>query len=60
MGLKFDGVAAILLTTFDETGKIDVESLHRLVKWYQGNDVSAIVVPAVASEVDKLSLFERV
>jgi dihydrodipicolinate synthase/N-acetylneuraminate lyase len=56
---NLDGIAAILLTPFDETGSIDTESLHRLVKWYQVNDVSAIVVPAVASEVDKLSLLER-
>jgi len=48
-----------LFAPVDETGKIDVESLHRLVKLYQGNGVSAIVVPVVASEVKKPSLFER-
>jgi dihydrodipicolinate synthase/N-acetylneuraminate lyase len=59
MELNFDGVAAILLTPFDESGKIDVTALHQLVRWYQANGVAAIVTPAVASEVDKLSLAER-
>ena len=59
MGLKFDGVAAILLTPFDESDRIDVSSLHQLVRWYQANGVAAIVTPAVASEVDKLSIAER-
>jgi dihydrodipicolinate synthase/N-acetylneuraminate lyase len=48
-----------LLTPFDESGDIDVVSLHQLVRWYQSNEVAAIVTPAVASEVDKLSLAER-
>ncbi len=59
MGINFDGVAAILLTPFDESGDIEVVSLHQLVRWYQSNDVAAIVTPAVASEVDKLSIAER-
>lgn len=59
MALKFDGVAGILLTPFDESGDIDVVSLHQLVRWYQSNGVAAIVTPAVASEVDKLSIAER-
>lgn len=59
MGLTFDGVAAILLTPFDESGDIDIVSLHQLVRWYQSNGVAAIVTPAVASEVDKLSIAER-
>jgi hypothetical protein len=33
MEITFDGVAAILLTPFDETGDIDVVSLHR---WLRG------------------------
>jgi dihydrodipicolinate synthase/N-acetylneuraminate lyase len=59
MELNFDGVAAILLTPFDESGDIDVTALHQLTRWYQANGVAAIVTPAVASEVDKLSLAER-
>jgi len=59
MGINFDEAAAILLTPFDESGDIDVVSLHQLVRWYQSNGVAAIVTPAVASEVDKLSLAER-
>lgn len=59
MDLKFDGVAAILLTPFDESDRIDVSSLHQLARWYQANGVAAIVTPAVASEVDKLSIAER-
>ena len=59
MKIAFDGVAAILLTPFNEAGDIDVVSLHQLVGWYQSNGVAAIVTPAVASEVDKLSLAER-
>jgi len=57
--VNFDGVVAILLTPFDENGAVDAESLQRLACWYRSNGVAAIVTPAMASEVDKLSLVER-
>lgn len=59
MVANFDGIVAILMTPFDENGAVDAESLQLLARWYQSNGVTAIVTPAMASEVDKLNLAER-
>jgi dihydrodipicolinate synthase/N-acetylneuraminate lyase len=53
------GIVPILVTPFDRDGRIDVPSLHRLVDDYGGNGAAAVVVPAVASEVDKLTPAEQ-
>jgi len=53
------GVFPIGVTPFDEEGTVDFDSFRNLVLDYLQNGVSGIVVPAVASEVDKLSPSER-
>jgi dihydrodipicolinate synthase/N-acetylneuraminate lyase len=49
----------VVVTPFERDGRIDHESLERLVEDYCANGVAGIIVPAVASEVDKLSPVER-
>jgi 4-hydroxy-tetrahydrodipicolinate synthase len=53
------GIVPIVVTPFDRDDQVDVPSLHRLVEDYCANGVAAIVVPAVASEVDKLTPAEQ-
>ena len=49
----------IVVTPFTEDDKIDVESLHREIEAGIADGVSAFIVPAVASEVGKLTDTER-
>lgn len=53
------GVVATVLTPFTKTERIDHRSLHHLIDLYADNGVQGILVPVVASEVDKLSHEER-
>ncbi len=53
------GVVPTVLTPFNEDLSIDFESLRRLIDDYAHNGVQGILVPVVASEVDKLSIQER-
>lgn len=57
--VDLQGIVPIVVTPFDATNQIDVLSLHRLIDDYCCNAVAGTVVPAVASEVDKLTPDER-
>jgi 4-hydroxy-tetrahydrodipicolinate synthase len=59
LSLDIAGIVPIVVTPFDAAGQVDVPALHRLVDDYCRNGVTGVVVPAVASEVDKLSEAER-
>lgn len=56
---NFRGVVATVLTPFTNGGEIDHQSLKQLLDFYADNGVKGILVPVVASEVDKLSDEER-
>ena len=53
------GIVPIINTPFDEKLNIDVPSLERLIEQSITDGIVGCIVPAVASEVDKLSLSER-
>ena len=59
MPLNIAGIVPIVVAPFDAVGQVDVPALQRLVDDYCRNGVAGVVVPAVASEVDKLSEAER-
>lgn len=54
------GIIPIAVTPFDEQDAIDFPSFENLVLDYEAGGVSGIVVPAVASEVEKLTPDERI
>ncbi|MCH2693674.1 MAG: dihydrodipicolinate synthase family protein [Acidobacteriia bacterium] len=53
------GIVPIINTPFDEKLNIDVPSLERLIEQSITDGIVGCIVPAVASEVEKLSLRER-
>ena len=53
------GIVPIVNTPFDNELKIDVPSLERMLEQNIADGISGCIVPAVASEVEKLSLPER-
>ena len=54
-----NGIIPVIVTPFLADGSIDHESLGRLVQDYCAGGIAGMIVPAVASEVDKLSGTER-
>ena len=55
----YTGVYPVLATPFDDRGKIDEESLRRLVRFVLESGADGLTVGGVASEVYKLSEPER-
>jgi 4-hydroxy-tetrahydrodipicolinate synthase len=53
------GIVPIVNTPFDEQLHIDVPSLERMLEQNIADGISGCIVPAVASEVEKLSMEER-
>jgi dihydrodipicolinate synthase/N-acetylneuraminate lyase len=53
------GIIPVVVTPFEADGRIDHGSLERLVEDYCAGGISGMIVPAVASEVEKLSEAER-
>ena len=53
------GIIPIVQTPYDADGVVDCESLQRLVDYVIGCGASALITPAVASEVERLSVEER-
>ncbi len=53
------GIIPVVVTPFEVGGRIDHGSLERLVGDYRASGIAGMIVPAVASEVDKLSGAER-
>ena len=52
-------MVAVVQTPFDRSGKVDHESLDRLVEHAIGSGASGLLAPVVASEVGNLSGLER-
>ncbi len=57
--IKIDGIVPIIPTPFDEKERIDWVAFGRLLDFACGVDVSAVCLPAYASEFYKLSDAER-
>jgi len=53
------GIIPVIVTPFDVGGRVDYQSLQRLVEDYCLGGIAGIIVPAVASEVEKLCGAER-
>ncbi len=49
------GIIPIVQTPYTAAGAVDIESLRRLVDYTITCGASALIVPAVASEVERLS-----
>jgi 4-hydroxy-tetrahydrodipicolinate synthase len=54
------GVVAVMLTPFTDAGDVDYASLERLTEWYLANGVDALFAVCQSSEMQYLSLEERV
>ena len=60
MTLSISGVVAVMLTPFTDDGEVDYASLERLIEWYLANGVDALFAVCQSSEMQYLSLEERV
>jgi 4-hydroxy-tetrahydrodipicolinate synthase len=58
-GIQIDGIVPIVPTPFDAQARIDWRALDQLLDFARGIDVSAVCLPAYASEFYKLSDGER-
>lgn len=56
---QMNGIIAVVNTPFTADNKIDIESLRRYVQLALKNRVVGFLVPAMAAEVDKLTIEER-
>ena len=60
MPRSVSGVVAVMLTPFTDEGEVDYASLERLIEWYLANGVDALFAVCQSSEMQYLSLAERV
>lgn len=60
MSATIAGIIPVMLTPFTEDGAIDYPGLERLVDWYIGNGADALFAVCQSSEMQVLSLDERV
>lgn len=54
-----EGIVPVMLTPFDDAGKIDFPGVDRLIEWYLGHGCDALFAVAQSSEMQWLSLEER-
>ena len=59
MPLSVSGIVAVMLTPFTDEGEVDYASLERLIEWYLANGVDALFAVCQSSEMQYLSLEER-
>jgi 4-hydroxy-tetrahydrodipicolinate synthase len=60
MPRSVSGIVAVMLTPFTAEGEVDYASLERLIEWYLANGVDALFAVCQSSEMQYLSLEERV
>ncbi len=58
--LVIEGIVPVMLTPFDDDHQIDFASLHRLVTWYLNHGADALFAVCQSSEMQHLTLQERV
>lgn len=54
-----EGIVPVMLTPFNDAGKIDFPSVERLIEWYLAHGCDALFAVAQSSEMQWLSLEER-
>jgi 4-hydroxy-tetrahydrodipicolinate synthase len=57
---SIQGIIPVMLTPFTDDGKIDFSGLERLIEWYLANGADALFAVCQSSEMQFLSLDERV
>ncbi len=57
--MNLDGIIAVANIPFTEGYRIDIDSLIKSIRYALDSGVSGILVPAMASEIDKLTRGER-
>ncbi len=60
MNIKAQGIVPVMLTPFTPDNRIDWKGLERLVEWYIANGADTLFAVCQSSEMQKLSLAERV
>ncbi|MGA1856121.1 dihydrodipicolinate synthase family protein [Azospirillum sp. 11R-A] len=60
MAQRIDGIIPVMLTPFTDAGEIDFPGLTRLIEWYLANGADALFAVCQSSEMQFLSLAERV
>ena len=58
--MTIQGIIPVMLTPFSETGAIDYGGLENLIEWYLANGSDALFAVCQSSEMQFLSLEERV
>ncbi|RQS35614.1 dihydrodipicolinate synthase family protein [Burkholderia sp. Bp8992] len=58
--VTIEGIVPVMLTPFDDAGAIDYAGLERLIEWYLAHGSDALFAVAQSSEMQFLSLAERV
>jgi 4-hydroxy-tetrahydrodipicolinate synthase len=58
--MKIDGIVPVMLTPFEEDGNVDYGSLERLTEWYIDHGADALFAVCQSSEMQFLTLPERV
>lgn len=59
MHTSITGIIPVMLTPFDERDQIDYSSLERLIEWYLAQGSDALFAVCQSSEMQRLSLAER-
>ena len=58
--VRIEGIVPVMITPFDESGSIDFTSVRRLTDWYLAHGADALFAVCQSSEMQFLSLDERV
>lgn len=58
--MKINGIVPVMLTPFSSENVVDEASLDRLIEWYLAQDCGALFAVCQSSEMQKLTLKERV
>jgi 4-hydroxy-tetrahydrodipicolinate synthase len=60
MTTRIEGIIPVMLTPFTDEGEIDYAGLERLIEWYLAHGADALFAVCQSSEMQRLSLPERV
>ncbi|MGY6773042.1 dihydrodipicolinate synthase family protein [Gallibacterium sp. ZY190522] len=58
--MKLQGIIPVMLTPFKENNEIDYDGLRRLTDWYINNGANTLFAACQSSEIQYLSLEERI
>ncbi|HTP26234.1 MAG TPA: dihydrodipicolinate synthase family protein [Anaeromyxobacteraceae bacterium] len=60
MKKRIDGIIPVMLTPFTDEGEIDYSGLERLIEWYLSHGSDALFAVCQSSEMQRLTLPERI